>query len=179
MVALRQKRNAFCLYGQKAFLFPRNKALRICEIPLGHCHTSAAFETATLCQGPRVRAGVWHHNAAMPISHSFPSEGQAGDTGSNLLRSVILGCKKPCFCRAFSFFAAIPAFAASQERGGRTDGVMPEAQNDSSSRTRRGARRPCRRTALARWKYSQKPAILPTDEKRLRKAGGMYYYETF
>lgn len=118
----------------------------------------------------------------MPQCHKsfLPSEGQAGDTGSNLLRSVMLGRKKHCFCRAFSFFAAIPAFAASQERGGRTDGVMPEAQNASPSRIpARGRGGPCRRTALARWKYSQKPAILPTDKERLRKAGDMYYYETF
>ena len=160
------------VYGQKAFLYPRNKALRICEIPLGHCHTPAAFETATLCQGPRARAGVWHHDAAMPISHSFPSEGQAGDTGSNLLRSVTLGRKKPCKSRAFSF-AAIPAFAAFWGRSGRTDGVMPEAQNVSPSRIRRGG-------AAALQAYSPgaveifAKACYTTDRQGTASQGGRY-----
>ena len=166
------------VYGQKAFLYPRNKALRICEIPLGHCHTPAAFETATLCQGPRARAGVWHHDAAMPISHSFPSEGQAGDTGLNLLRSVTLGRKKHCFCRGFSFCRNSGIRGLSGTRRPHRRGYAGGAKRFSLSHPAR-ARRPCRRTALARWKYSQKPAILPTDKERLRKAGGMYYYETF
>ena len=73
----------------------------------------------------------------MPIGHSFPRK--AGRRYR--LESAPFGyawVQKALLLQGFFFFAAIPAFAASQERGGRTDGVMPEAQNASPSRIRHG-----------------------------------------
>jgi len=75
--------------------------------------------------------------------------------------------------QGFFFFAAIPAFAASQERGGRTDGVMPEAQNASPSRIRRGG-------AAALQAYSPgaveifTKACYTTDRQGTAAQGGRY-----